>query len=82
MLVSHPVHSEAGNLRWTYRQVTHLSSVHAMTDHALELLLRRKVADPAAHQIQDGRMLRYALPVQLRHLQGTLTLRLMAPPWP
>ncbi len=57
-------------------QVTRLSSVHAMADHALVLLLWWEVADPAAHQIQDCCVLRNALPVQLCHLhgQGSLTL--------
>ena len=47
----------------------HLCSVHAMPDDSLVLLLRRQVADPAAHQVQDHCIVWDALPVQLSHLQ-------------
>ena len=52
-------------------KVTCLSSVHAMADHALVPLLWGEVADPAAHQVQDGCILGYALPIQLGNLRDS-----------
>ena len=57
----------------------HLCSIHAMPDDSLVLLLRRQVAYPAAHQVQDHCTVWDALPVQLSHLQPPSEIILWTP---
>ena len=57
----------------------HLCSIHAMPDDSLVLLLRRQVADPAAHQVQDHCTVWDALPVQLSHLQPPSEIIIQTP---
>ena len=49
----------------------HLCCIHAMPNYSLVLLLRRQMADPATHEIQDDCILWDVLAIQLSHLQDS-----------